>query len=115
MKLCVNTWFQNQSSDICTEVKDTILMDSCVISAQDHFTKNTDFFPIKIRNNFNGCPMIAIIRDGYGFVGTCYRNDKDYSGSDIKSLEMDLLRSILKQMNMTFVYVSTPEDFEIEE
>jgi hypothetical protein len=28
---------------------------------------------------------------------------------------MDLLRIILKQMNMTFVYVPTPEGFQIEE
>jgi len=30
-------------------------------------------------------------------------------------LEMDLLRIILKQMNMTFVHVPTPEGFEIED
>jgi hypothetical protein len=59
--------------------------------------------------------MKAVVRDGNGFVGTYYRNDKVYSESDIKDMEMDLLRIILKQMNMTFLYVPTPECFELEE
>jgi hypothetical protein len=36
------------------------------------------------------------------------------TGSDIKGFEMDLLKIILQQMNMTFVYVPTPEGFELE-
>jgi len=58
--------------------------------------------------------MKAVVRDGYGFVGTYYRNDNVSSESDVKGLEMDLLRIILKQMNMTFVHVPTPEGFELE-
>jgi hypothetical protein len=66
MKLGVYTWFPNQSSDRCTYVKDTTLIDSSVMSAQGHFTKNTGLFPIKIRKSFNGCPMKAILSGGYG-------------------------------------------------
>jgi hypothetical protein len=113
IKLGVYTWFPYQSSDHCTEVNDTTLLDSWVFSAQGHFTKNTDLFPIKIRNSFKGCPMKAVVRDGNGFVGTYYLNEKLSSESDIKGLEMDLLRIILKQMNMTFVYVPTPQGFEL--
>jgi len=58
--------------------------------------------------------MKAAVRDGYGFLETYYIKDKVSSESDIKGLEMDLLRIILKQMNMTFVHVPTPEGFEIE-
>jgi hypothetical protein len=114
MKLVVYTWFPYQSSDCCTEVNDITLLDSWVNSAQGHFTKNTDLFLIKIRNSFNGCPNNAVVRDGYGFVGIYYINDTVSSESDIKGLEMDLLRIILKQINMTFVYVPTPEGFEVE-
>jgi len=32
----------------------------------------------------------------------------------IESLEMDLLRFVLKQMNITLVHVHTPEGFDIE-
>jgi hypothetical protein len=94
-------------------VNDITLLDSRVISAQGHFTKNTDLFPIKIRKSFNGCPMKAVVRNVYAHHETYYLNDEVSSESDIKGFEMDLLRIILKQMNMTFVYVHTPEDFEI--
>jgi len=53
MKLGAYTWFPYQSSDRCTEVNDITLLDSWVISAQGHFTKNTDLFPGKISNNLN--------------------------------------------------------------
>ena len=48
MKLGVYTWFPYRSSDRCTEVNNITLMDSWVISAHGHFTKNTDLFPRKI-------------------------------------------------------------------
>jgi hypothetical protein len=54
MKLEVYTCFPYQRSDRCTEVNDITLLDSWVISAQWHFTKNTDLFPRKISNNLNG-------------------------------------------------------------
>ena len=114
-KLGVYTWFPYQSSDRCTEVKDISIVDSWVISAQGQLMKNTDFFPKKIRNTFNGCPMKAVVRDGFGFVATYYTKGKNSSGNDIKGLEMDLLRIILQQMNMTFVHVPAPEGFELEE
>jgi hypothetical protein len=44
INLMVYTWFPYQSSDRSTEVNDITLLDSWVISAQGHFTKNTDFF-----------------------------------------------------------------------
>jgi hypothetical protein len=95
-------------------VNDITLLDSGVISAQGYFTKNTDLFPRKIRSSFNGSPMKAVVRDGYDIDDTFYINVAVSSESDIKGLEMDLLRIILQQMNMTFVYVPTLEGFEIE-
>ena len=111
----VYTWFPYHSSGLCSEVKYITLLDSWVISAEGHFTKNTDLFPIKIRNSFNGYLMKAVLRDGYGFVTTYYINVNVSSESDITGFEMDLLRIILKQMSMTFAHVPTPEGFEIEE
>ena len=113
MKLLVYTWFPYQSSYRCTEVIDITLLDSWVISAQGHFTKNTDLFPIKIRNSFNGCPMKAVVRNGHGFAATYYVYDS--SGIHIGGLEMELLSIILQEMNMSFFPVPTPEGFEIEE
>jgi hypothetical protein len=37
------------------------------------------------------------------------------NGCDIKGLERDLIRIILKQMNMTFVHVPKPDGFELYE
>jgi hypothetical protein len=49
------------------------------------------------------------------WIGTYYTNGKDSNGCDIKGLERDLIRIILKQMNMTFVHVPKPDGFELEE
>jgi hypothetical protein len=57
--------------------------------------------------------MKAVVRDGRSFEATYYMYNEISSWSDIKCLEMDLLRIILQQMNMTFVYVPTPEGFEV--
>jgi hypothetical protein len=117
MKLGVYTWFPYQSSDRCTEVNNITLLDSWVISAQGHFTKNTDLFPIKISNTFNGCPMEAVVRDGRWEFTTYYVNVTDSSGSVVTNVigfEFDLLKLVLKQINMTFIHVPTPDGFEIE-
>jgi hypothetical protein len=99
-------------------VNDITLLDSWVISAQGHFTKNADLFPEKISNSFNGCPMKAVIRDGNWHFTAIYVHDKDSNGnfvSHIEGLEYDLLNVVLKQMNMTFVHVPTPAGFEMQE
>ena len=114
MKLVVYTWFAYQSSDRCTEVNHISILDTWRISAQGHFPVNTDLFPIKIRSSFNGCPMKAVVRNGHGYITANYKNDTVSSWSDIQGVEMKLLRIILEKMNMTFVYVPTPEGFEIE-
>ena len=116
-KLGVYTWFPYRNSNSCTDVKDIIILDSWVISAQGHFTKNTDLFPGKISNSFNGCPMKAIVRDAHRYFTTNYVNRTDSNGSfvrEVVGLEMNLLRVVLQQMNMTFVHVPTPKGFEVE-
>jgi hypothetical protein len=59
--------------------------------------------------------MKAVVRNAYDLAGTLYTNGNNSNGNNIEGLEMDLLRIILKQMNMTFVHVPTPRGFEIEE
>jgi len=103
--LGVYTWFPYQSSDRCTDVNDITLLDSWVTSAQGHFTKNTDLFPRKISNNLNRCPMKAVVRDSHWDFTTRYVMSKESNGSVgryRKGLEYDLLKIVLKQMNMTF-------------
>jgi len=118
MKLGVYTWFPYQSSDRCTEVNDITILDSWVISAQGHFTKNTDLFPRKISNNLNGCPMKAVVRDTHWYLTTKYVYYNDPNVNVLKyvaGLEYDLLMVVLQQMNMSLVHVPTPEGFEKEE
>ena len=117
IKFGVYTWFPYQSSDRCTEVNDITLLDSWVISAQGHFTKNTDLFPRKVSKSFKGCPMKAVVRDCYGHFTALYVKHTCSNGSVVtyvQGLEMDLLRVVLQQMNMTFIHVPTPEGFEVE-
>jgi len=113
MKLVVYTWFPYQSSDRCTEVNDITLLESWVISAQGHFTNNTDLFPGKIGKNLKGCPMKAIVMDGKNPFSTSYVEHTYSNGSVVRyiqGVEYDLLRVVLYQMNMTFVPVQTTEE-----
>jgi hypothetical protein len=117
MKLGVYTWFPYQSSDRCTEVNDITLLDSWVISAQGHFTKNTDLFTGKISKNLNRCPMKALVFDTKWDFKTNYVNHTYDNGtvvSNMVGLEIELLKVILHRMNMTYVSVPIPEDFEKE-
>jgi hypothetical protein len=114
MKFGVYTWFPYQSSDRCTEVNDITILDSWVITAQGHFTKNANFFPRKISNSLNGCPMKAHVRDDHWYLTTEYVYYNDSNGNVrmyIGGLESPLLWVVLKHMNMTFVHVRTPEAF----
>jgi len=118
MKLAVYTWFPYQSLDRCTEVNDITLLDSWGISAQGHFTKNTDLFPGKISINLNGCPLKAVVRNGRWDFTTNYVHYRDSNGNVgiyIKGLEYELLKVVLQQMNMTFDHVPTPKGFEKED
>jgi hypothetical protein len=118
MKLGVYTWFPYQSSDRCIEVNDITLLDSWNISGQGHFNKNIDLFPRKINKRLNGCPMKAVIRNGHGYFTTSYFNQTYSNGSVewyINGLEIKLLLIVLQQMNMTYVYVPTPEGFETDQ
>ena len=114
MKLGVYSWFPYQSSDRCTEVNDITLMDSWVISVQGHFTKNTDLFPGKIGNRFNGCPMKSLVREShwaYSKKYVPYSESVANVGSYMQALEYDLLMVVLEQMNMTFHPVPTQKMF----
>jgi len=116
MKLVVNTLFPYQSSNRCTEVNDITLLDSRVISAQGHFTKNTDLFPEEISKNLKECPLKAVVRKGNSTLTTNYVQHKNTDGNNriyIEGFEWDLFKFIYEQMNMTFIYVRTPQDFEI--
>jgi len=103
--LFVYTWFPYQNSARCTEVSDITLLDSWVISAQGNFTKNTDLFLRKISNSLNGCSIKAFVRDGNWYFTTVYYHYKDPQGivrTDIKGVEVSLLKIVLQQMNMIF-------------
>jgi hypothetical protein len=59
--------------------------------------------------------MKAIVRIGQWYFTTNYAFYKDINGNDslyIEGLEMELLRIILQQLNMTFFFVPTPRGFE---
>ena len=116
MKLVVYTWFPYQSSDSCTEVNDIALLDSWVFYAQGHFNMNTDLFPQKINSNLKGCPMKAVVSDDWFYTTYFYyvRNSNGSFVTIVSGMEMDLLRIVLKQMNMTFVHVLIAEDFEFK-
>jgi len=117
MKFGVYTWFPYRSAERCTEVNNITLPDSWVISAQGHFTKNNDLFPRKVPNRLNRCPMTAVVRDAGWNIATSLYIHKELNGSvvtEISGMELDLLKIVLKQLNMTFVQVPTPKSFEIE-
>ena len=116
MELVVCTWFPYQSSDRCTDMNDVTLLDSLFISAQGHFTKNTDLFPRKISNSLKGCYMIAVVRHSHLEFTNTNGHFQYPSGNvvrNIKGLEYDLLLVVLQKLNNTYVRVPKPEDFEM--
>jgi len=118
MQLGMYTWFPYQSSENCTDVNGITLLDSWVFSAQGHFTKKTNLFPGNISKGLNGCSMKAVVINGHWDFTTNYVTYKDSNGNHrryIKGFESKLLKVVYEQMNMTFVYVPTPEGFKIEE
>jgi hypothetical protein len=101
----VYIWFPYQGSDRCIEVNDITLLDSWVISAQGHSTKNTDLFPRKIIKSLIGCPMKLVARDGHWCFTTKYVPYKDSSGNVSKyleGLEYDLQKVVSEHMNKIF-------------
>jgi hypothetical protein len=116
INLGVYTWFPYQSSDRCTEVNDITLLDSWIVSAQGHFIKNTDFFPQKFSKRFNGCPLKAVVRNGYWAFTTNYVYKNNSQVNDemyVEGSEYDLLLIVLAWLNMTFVHVPTPHGFDL--
>ena len=92
-------------------MNDITLLDSWVIAAQGHFTKNTDLFPRKIINSLNGCPMKSFVKNGkYNFT-TNYVQHNSSNGrfwEHIEALEYDLLK-VFAKMNMELVHDLTPD------
>ena len=116
MEMVVHNPFPYQSSDRCTEVNDITILDSLVISAQGHFTKNTDLFPRKVSNSLNRCPMKAVVRDGNLELNKMNDHYKYLNGNVVrnnKCLKYDLLLVVLQKMNVTYVRVPKPEGFEM--
>jgi len=92
-------------------VNDITLLDRWVISAQGHFTKNTDLFPRKISNSLNRPPVKAFVRDCIWEFTTKYfqyNDTKSNAPTYITGVEFDLLDVILQQMNMSFSLVLSP-------
>jgi hypothetical protein len=83
MKLGVYTWFPYKKNDSCNEVNDITLLDSWVISAQGHFTKNTYLCPVKISNSLKGCPIKAVVRDVHWYFTTIYVYYNNFNESDL--------------------------------
>jgi len=117
MKLVMYTLFLYKSSDSFTEVNDITFLDSWIISAQGHFTKENKLNPGKIINSLNGCPKKAVVEGGYlDFINSCfrYKYSNDNFGRFEEGLEYDLLKVIREKMNMAFVNVITAEYVEKE-
>jgi hypothetical protein len=98
-------------------VNDITLLDSWNISAQGHFTNNTDLFPQKISKSFNGCPMKAVVRnDNWLLTTEYYYTDSNPRVPDsIGGVEFEILMIVLDQINMTFKHVPTPEEFQLDQ
>jgi hypothetical protein len=114
MKFVVYTWFPYHSPNRCTNVNVLTILDRWVISAQGHFNKNTDLFPLKIRNSLNRCPMKAFVEEADIIFSTKYDTYKDSNGNvvmDVVGQELTLLMFVLQKMNMTFVLANTQDLF----
>ena len=98
-------------------MNDITLLDSWVIDAEEHLTKNTDIFPRKIKKHFNGCPMKAFVRNTKRYFTTNYVQHNSSNGGlveYIEGLEYDLLKVVVQQMGMELVPVRKPDVSEMD-
>jgi hypothetical protein len=91
-------------------VTDITLLESWVISAQGHFTKNADLFPGKFSKSLKVCPMKIF------YVRSYFPNIFDYKTELNRIIfQLDFSKEIiflflaLEKMNMTFVHGATLE------
>jgi hypothetical protein len=108
----VYSWFPYQSSNRCDIVHDITLLDSWVIYGQGHFTKNTDLFPRKIGNSFNGCPMKAFVMPDLTDLVMPFKREMSSNGKGATDMEVAyymLLRTVLHHMNMSLLVTTGPE------
>ena len=97
-------------------MNDITLLESWVISAQGHFTKNIDLFPRKISKSLNGCPMKAFVKNGQCYFTTTFVKYTYSNGTDaiyITDFEYDLVMVVLEQMNMSFKHIISQEDSQM--
>ena len=106
------TWFPYDSPDQCSTVKDVVLLDMWTTEGQGRFIKNTNLFPIKIKNNLHTCPVIATTFPLTVAVGNAEQiNMEKETNTKItysEGWEVNFLKTIAESMNSSIYYILPP-------
>jgi hypothetical protein len=100
------TWFPYQSERKCTDVQDTVLIDSWILEGQGRFLKEVPLFPAKIHKNFHGCPLkISPIDVKPLVIKDNYTDENNTVKFVYYGLEAECCKLITTTLNITPVFL----------
>lgn len=108
----IYTWFPYQSpSGLCGELRNVVHINSWILNKEGgQFLQNSNLFPEKVPHNLKGCPIRASTFEFYPFVICDKHSGIRTNASIIDGLEIRLIQSIAKCMNMTLLLRIPPGD-----
>ncbi|PSN43950.1 Ionotropic receptor 225 [Blattella germanica] len=109
----VYTWFPYvPPSGSCGKFQDIVLMNSWVLNASgEHFLQNTPFFPSKVPNDLNGCPLRASTFEFHPFIICDEKLGKGTNMSIVDGLEIRLIYCLAEAMKMNLILRIPPGNF----
>jgi hypothetical protein len=105
-KLDVYTWFPYRAGS-CADPTDLVLLDHCLLDGQGKLSKDVSFFPNKVPNNLNGCPLRVAITHYEPFV-ILTSNTTDANGNttySYRGLNIEYILLFTEAMNMTVEFL----------
>jgi hypothetical protein len=105
-RLNLYTWFPFEMG-ICGELEDAILLDEWVFENNDRFSENADLYPVKVPNNFMGCPITvgALGIDPYVIVTENYTQNNGSTAYKLTGLSIEILKFVCDKINLTTVFL----------
>jgi hypothetical protein len=101
-KLDVYTWFPYRAGS-CAEPTEVVLLDHCLLDGKGKLSKDVSFFPSKVPNNLNGCPLRVATRHYEPYV-ILTDNITDANGTttySYRGLNIEYIRLFSEATNMT--------------
>jgi hypothetical protein len=82
-----------------------IVLDEWVFEDNDRFSENADLYPVKVSNNFMGCPITvgALGIDSYVIVTENYTQNDGSTSYKLTGLSIEVLTFVCDKIKLTAV------------